>query len=138
MFIETLLAAAISLGGFTVNPPPPEVVEVTTEQMERLYDCKECSHIPQGMFKPEQPDKIFVQKGIPDGNTMEQSILLHELVHYLQFKQGKIRPHMACKEWLANEMEAFAVQEKWLVKQYYPTLWIHRIKGMYIQACEKE
>ncbi len=47
-------------------------------------------------------------------NLYDRSILLHELVHYLQDHQEKPRLNNACETWKAREVEAYGVQYKWL------------------------
>lgn len=55
-----------------------------------------------GAFYYEYPDRIFVDGGIGRllDKTYLESIIAHEIVHYLDFKQGLIDPHDPCyTEW---------------------------------------
>lgn len=47
------------------------------------------------------------------GNDYHTSILLHELVHYVQQQSGRFREG-DCHSWVNDEQEAFRIQTAWL------------------------
>ena len=53
---------------------------------------------------------ISVDLKTPEG----QSIVVHEFVHYLQWRAGKYTPASSCSDILALEREAYAVGAKYL------------------------
>lgn len=53
-------------------------------------------------------DRLDVQK-----NEFHTSILLHELVHYVQQQSGRFR-EADCDSWVKEEREAFRIQTAWL------------------------
>ena len=52
----------------------------------------------------------------PAGNAQARSILLHELVHYVQWTHHGRGP-ASCAEWRQREDEAYLVQYRWLATQ---------------------
>ncbi len=47
------------------------------------------------------------------GNDYHTSILLHELIHYVQQQSGRFREG-DCDSWVKEEQEAFRIQAAWL------------------------
>ena len=47
----------------------------------------------------------------------DRSILVHELVHYLQQESGAYEGRMDCQAWTGRESEAFDIQIRWLIEQ---------------------
>jgi hypothetical protein len=58
-----------------------------------------------------------------EDNPFHQSILLHELVHYLQKHSGLFAPP-SCTTWVAAEREAYRLQARWLAERQlaYPVM----------------
>jgi len=59
---------------------------------------------------------IFLNERLkPETNLFDRSVLLHELVHYVQelnHERGDSRP---CERWYYREIEAYAIQKSFLV-----------------------
>lgn len=53
----------------------------------------------------------------PEGNVMDRSILLHELVHHRQDASGRFNHLGEAERWHAREREAFAIQRAYLATQ---------------------
>ena len=51
---------------------------------------------------------------------MARSILVHELVHFMQHSEGTFRRDETCEAWMEREHEAYDVQIRWLVDQNVP------------------
>ena len=54
------------------------------------------------------------------GNMYDRSILLHELVHYVQHHIDSPRLHNDCATWKAREKQAYKVQYDWLYRNRVP------------------
>lgn len=50
----------------------------------------------------------------PLTNRYHQSVLFHELVHHVQFENGSHVGHEECHRWGRREMEAYALQNRYL------------------------
>jgi len=49
-----------------------------------------------------------------DANPMDRSVLLHELVHYLQDVNGRFAKDGPCDRWKEREIEAYTLQDSYL------------------------
>ncbi|MCE2679032.1 MAG: hypothetical protein LW629_01020 [Burkholderiales bacterium] len=58
--------------------------------------------------------QIYVRAPFSEQNAMDKSFLIHELVHVLQFKLGGHERFGSCEAVLANERQAYQVQNLYL------------------------
>jgi len=108
--VSVLMAWAVQLSGY---PAPSQLPEVVLVQHQRLVDeacggqaCKVQGWLPPG-------DRIYLDDRLdPVGNTMDSSVLLHELVHYLQRESGRFGSE--CSAAIDKEREAYATQRSFL------------------------
>ena len=112
--IQTLLADllvfVVSSTGYSATPVAPEVVPIARPVLEQEVCGKPCPVF--ALFDPEFG--ILVDDTLDlAGSSAAQSVLLHELVHYLQWRAAG-RTAATCEEWLAREREAYRIQFKWL------------------------
>jgi hypothetical protein len=75
-----------------------------------------------GWFPPGE--KIYLDERLDaKGDLFASSIVVHEMVHYLQHRSGKFGgvPY-SCKDSLAMEREAYQAQREYLLRYgvYYP------------------
>jgi len=103
-------------------PPPeyPELVYLPTEDINRLAckgSCSVLGHYAGGR-------EIYLDERLkPLTNLFDRSVLLHELVHYLQGLEGSHHVDPAdtaddaqkCRLWYKREREAYAIQEAYLI-----------------------
>jgi len=91
-------AQAVRLSGLP-PAPPPEVYVIESRAMREMAcrDPDRCRVI--GLFKD---GAVFVTTGAPE------HVLLHEYVHYLQWRQGG--DAQDCAEWVRREQQAYRVQ----------------------------
>lgn len=54
----------------------------------------------------------------PEANKWDRSIVVHELVHYLQEQDGAFGAVPTCQRWLEREEEAYTVQQQWLLANF--------------------
>jgi len=108
--VAELLVFVVSSTGYNGTPVPPEVVPVARPMLEQKVCGKPCPVF--ALFDPELgilvDDRLDLAR-----NSAAQSVLLHELVHYLQWRTAG-RTAATCDEWLAREREAYRIQFRWL------------------------
>jgi hypothetical protein len=72
-------------------------------------------------------DTIFLDERLDvDGNDYHTSILLHELVHYVQHQSGRFAEN-DCESWIKEEQEALRTQAAWLRERSISLLQRHQI-----------
>lgn len=127
--IAELIVAASALAGYPAPAANPTVVLVTHEQLEQ----QACGH-PCRVFGWSPPGSIVYLDNRLDlaADLFAQSILVHELTHYLQQESGKYGQHVTCREWIEREREAYLVQYRWLArKQGSPVTMPPEVSGMH-------
>jgi hypothetical protein len=50
----------------------------------------------------------------PESNVFARSVLLHELVHYVQDVSNELAAVRPCERWYRREQEAYAIQKRFL------------------------
>ena len=109
-----LLSWAITLSGYQAPATPPQVVKVTHSYLEE----KACGGRPckvLGWFPPG--DTIYLDNRLnPQDDLYATSILVHEMVHYLQHSSHKFGEAYSCEKAIAMEREAYAVQREFLLR----------------------
>ncbi|HUN91757.1 MAG TPA: hypothetical protein VMU33_06855 [Burkholderiaceae bacterium] len=108
----TLMSWAVTLSGL---PPPvqlPEVLRVPHEELERLAcDGRTCNVL--GWHPPG--NTVYLDNRLDlTSDIYADSILVHEMVHYLQEKSGAFQTD--CRGYLGAERQAYAVQREFLVR----------------------
>lgn len=96
----------------------PEVIRVSHESIEELVCHAKCGAL--AAYRPGAG--IYLDEKLkPETNLFDRSILLHELVHYVQDmtdEHGDMRP---CMRWYHREQEAYAIQKIFLFMTGSPT-----------------
>ena len=92
------------------NPPVTFLPLVTMQEMI----CKGRPCAVRAFYKPDEG--VFVDEKIDvKDDIYSRSVLLHELVHYLQHEEGKFEDlDTPCHRWQAKEIEAYEIQHKYL------------------------
>ncbi len=105
-----LMIFIVSSTGYGAVPSLPNVAPISRPHLEQRVCGKPCPVF--ALFDPEQG--ILVDEGLDLlDDPAAQSVLLHELVHFLQWKATG-RKATKCEEWLAREREAYRIQFTWL------------------------
>jgi hypothetical protein len=108
--VAELLIFVVGATGYHGTPAAPTVLPVARPVLEQRVCGKPCPVF--ALFDPDQG--ILVDDRLDlSGNPAAQSVLLHELVHYLQWRATG-RTARTCDEWLAREREAYRIQFRWL------------------------
>jgi hypothetical protein len=96
----------------------PEVIRVPHERIEAIVCNAKCGAL--AVYRPGEG--IYLDERLkPETKLFDRSILLHELVHYVQDmsdEHGDMRP---CQRWYHREQEAYAIQKIFLFMTGSPT-----------------
>jgi hypothetical protein len=110
--LPALLSAIDQLSKYPRPTFVPEIFRVPHERLQELACTSKC-----GVLATYQPGEgIFLDERLkPETNLFDRSVLLHELVHYVQelnHERGDARP---CERWYYREIEAYAIQKSFLM-----------------------
>jgi len=110
-WIERLLATATVLGGYPPAAPIPPVTVMTQNELSDRVCGGSCA--VKGAFIPGQG--LFIIKELEiETDPQDRSVLLHELVHYLQQLNGRYASESACDRFRDRELEAYRLQDEYL------------------------
>jgi hypothetical protein len=95
----------------------PTVTYLSSDELSKLACESKCTVLGhyQGGLTVYLDDKLK-----PETNLFDRSVLLHEMVHYLQQlnlppSKSELSIHEKCVLWYTREREAYAVQEAFLI-----------------------
>lgn len=124
-----LLAVIATSASVDVENQPPTISFVPHTALEQRLCGRPCPvyavFIPRhGILLDDQLD--------PVKDVKARSILLHELVHYVQWRKANHQTAQNCHEWVSREDQAYAIQYRWLSKknsaqQGYPSVRRRRV-----------
>jgi hypothetical protein len=111
--VDSLLNAIAKLSDYRRPSVAPRVSKVSRAQIESTICSGPCA--VKAWYLPE--DGIFLDDSLkPETNLLHRSILLHELVHYVQEAAAEAASLNACERWLHRERRAYQVQNAYLVR----------------------
>lgn len=109
--VPELMRAIERLSRYPVPESMPRVYRVAHEKIEELACGRKCPAL--GAYKPG--DGIYLDEALqPETNVFARSVLLHELVHYVQDMSSGMNDIESCDRWYQREKEAYAIQENFL------------------------
>ncbi len=109
--VRQLTRAIDRLARYHVPKEPPNIYRIPHAELEN-YVCRTHCAI-RAWYKPG--DGIFLDESLrPETNLFHRSILLHEMVHYFQDSSGEYGNMSACDRWFHRELDAYAVQNRYL------------------------
>jgi hypothetical protein len=115
-----LMSWAATLSGYPRPVTLPEVVVVPHSYLVAEacggHECKVLGWYPPGQ-------KIFLDDRLDPVNSLyASSIVVHEMVHYLQQQSGHYEEGPTCSSAIERERQAYAVQREFLVRsgEYLP------------------
>lgn len=108
-----LLSWATTLSGYPMPDVGADIVPVSHQVLvERACGGRECKVL--GWFPPG--GRIYVDERLAPGeDLLAASIVVHEMVHYLQYKAGAF-DGLGCAGSIALEREAYAIQREFLLR----------------------
>lgn len=137
--VADLIVFIVGSTGYANTSAPPPIAPIARPVLEQRVCGRPCP--VYALFDPGEG--ILVDDSLDlVGDTAAQSVLLHELVHYLQWAASGRRARN-CEEWMAREREAYRIQFAWLLSRDYvwtntvlprPNLALLRCRAEPIQA----
>jgi hypothetical protein len=115
---------------FTGAPKPevlPAVVKLPHAELEQLACGRPCPVL--GLYRGGTV--IYIDESLdPEHDQWARSVVLHELVHYVQDVSGKFGGETPCDRFNLREREAYAVQNRYLERVGLP-----RRAGLNVPYC---
>lgn len=104
----------------------PQIKFVSTEQLQELACENVCSDI-KGWTTSD--NLIYLNNNLDIDIAYDKSIILHELVHYIQYKHSLNNYNSDCLTWKTREAQAFQIQINWLqtTKSEYSSLRVNQV-----------
>lgn len=110
--LPALLSAVKQLSKYRVPADPPEIYRVSQERLQELACTGKCAVL--GTYRPGEG--IYLDERLkPETSLFDRSVLLHELVHYVQEVNGELADMRPCERWYHREQEAYAIQKNFLI-----------------------
>jgi hypothetical protein len=110
--VPSLLAAIDHLSKYPMPHELPPVHRAPHEKIEQLACGKACAAL--AAYRPGEG--IYIDEALqPETDIFARSVLLHELVHYLQDISHELESLRLCERWYRREQEAYAIQKRFLV-----------------------
>ena len=109
-----LLSWAVTLTGYQMPASPPQVVKVPhTYLIEKACGGRECKVL--GWFPPGET--VYVDDRLnPRDNLLAASIVVHEMVHYLQYRAAATGLDFSCAQAIALERQAYGAQREFITR----------------------
>lgn len=109
--ILDLLVALDQITKYRIPAEPPVIQKVPHSVVEQYACQKPCGALAvyregEGVYLDEAMD--------PETNVFARSVLLHELVHYVQDMNEELIELKDCERWYRREQEAYAIQKRFL------------------------
>ena len=116
--MPALVSALDQLSKYHRPVAVPEIIRVPHQRIEDMVCHAKCGAL--AAYRPGEG--IYLDERLkPETELFDRSILLHELVHYVQDmsdEHGDMRP---CMRWYQREQEAYAIQKIFLFMTGSPT-----------------
>ncbi len=91
---------------------PPHIEFMSVEEISDFACAKPCGII-KGWTPPG--DTVYLSNDLSINQDMfDRSIVLHELVHYVQYRYKLTEQGSDCLTWKAREAQAYKIQYEWL------------------------
>ena len=111
--LPSLMEAIERLSKYTVPDSLPQVQRVPHETIEELA-CggEKCAAL--AAYRPGEAIVYIDEVLEPETDVFARSVLLHELVHYVQDESDELIDAEPCRRWSRREQQAYAVQMRFL------------------------
>ena len=110
--VPELLRAIDHLSKYQMPHQLPPVHRAPHEKIEQLACGKPCAAL--AAYRPGEG--VYIDEALkPETDIFARSVLLHELVHYLQDISHELESVRLCERWYRREQEAYAIQKRFLV-----------------------
>jgi hypothetical protein len=109
--LPALLVAVDFLSKYPRPDELPPVHRVPHATIEQFACGKPCAAL--AVYRPGEG--IYLDEALkPESNIFARSVLLHELVHYVQDVSHELVAIRPCERWYRREQEAYAIQKRFL------------------------
>ncbi|MDH3472393.1 MAG: hypothetical protein OEM59_01775 [Rhodospirillales bacterium] len=112
--VAELLLAVQALTGVGASVEPPELAFLPQQELAKQVCGRPCE--VYGWFPPGGTIYLDERLDLLD-DTLARSILVHELVHFVQQEAGAFRAAADCAAWLERERQAYDIQLRWIAEQ---------------------
>jgi hypothetical protein len=109
--IDSLLDTITRLSSYQRPATPPQVTRVSRAEIERSICNGPC--MVKAWYLPDE-GLFFDESLTPESNLIHRSILLHELVHFVQEANRAGARLDACHRWVQREQQAYELQAQYL------------------------
>ncbi|MCC5795709.1 MAG: hypothetical protein JJU48_00105 [Methylophaga sp.] len=136
-WLPSLLLWIVAVTAYDDPPQLPEIIPISQQQLiEILCHGENCPAL--AYYDPGSQTIFHDQRLDFDADLNARSFLVHELVHYLQDKQGLIDiSSMSCEQRMLLEREAYLVQGKFLHQHGLPARQITLALSILEQVCDE-
>ncbi len=111
--IASLLAWINLNAGYEIPQPDPVIAFVPQPALEQMACTGRCPIF--GLYR--DAGVIYLDARLrPETNVCARSILLHELVHFVQHASDRFAGLQAETSWQIREIEAYAIQNRFLAQ----------------------
>ena len=109
--LPALLDAVHYISKYSLPDGLPQVHRVPHAKIEQLACGKPCA----ALAAYRSGEGIYLDDTLePESNIFARSVLLHELVHYVQDASNELADVRPCERWYRREQEAYAIQKRFL------------------------
>jgi hypothetical protein len=115
-----LLRTATRFSKYRMPAVLPMVSRMSRTELERLACAEGAAKCGvSAMYEPSRG--VMIAEDLqPETNLFHRSILLHEMVHYLQEMGHELAASAACERWYQRELEAYSIQKQYLASVHSP------------------
>lgn len=111
VLILDLLDALDQITKYRIPKEPPTVQKVAHSVVEQYACQKPCAAL--AVYRAGEG--VYLDESMkPETNVFARSVLLHELVHYVQDMNDELVSLKDCERWYRREQEAYAIQKRFL------------------------
>jgi len=109
--MRQLMNVVDRLSRYKIPKDQPNIYRLPHAELENYVCGTHCSI--KAWYRPG--DGIFLDESLkPETSIFDRSILLHELVHFLQERSGEYENMDPCNRWFHRELDAYNVQNRYL------------------------
>ena len=110
--LPALLSALDQLSKYPRPSTLPKLHRLPSSELQKLVCGEPCAAL--AIYRPGEG--IFLDEKLkPEIRLFDRSVLLHELVHYLQDLNNQHSDMKPCSRWYHREQEAYAIQKNFLI-----------------------
>lgn len=112
--ILPLLEDLESMLNIDLKGEKPVIYVASLEEVAKVY-CPDNEKCSIAAVTDRNTGEIYITLGLIINNLGAASVVFHELVHWVQVKQGWWKEDSDCVRWAKQEMHAYKMQSLWLV-----------------------